>query len=552
VGFPGFLVFVLLPNLRVKYPVMSYVVIARRYRPQQFADIVGQEHVTRTLANAISNGRIGQAYIFSGPRGVGKTTAARILAMALNDENGPTPTPNIESPICQAIIQGKSMDVMEIDGASNRRIEEIRNLRENINYAPTEGRYRVYIIDEVHMLTNEAFNALLKTLEEPPSHAVFVFATTEIHRVPATILSRCQRFDFKRIALNTIINHLKTICASEKIEIDDDAVLQVAKKADGSMRDSQSILDQIISFSGQKITLKEVEQSIGVINQEIFFEISDKIHGQDLKGILLIARELFTSGIDLTELMLGLEEHFRNMLVAVSMGSVELLDVSDSFSEKYKEQIGRFDENDLVAYLNILSQTLAEMKWAQQPYLKFELALVKMAKMPAAKSIEQILEKMALLKKKALNEIGQLPPVERVVPAEPATVEKQLGLDEVKKKWPDIVKKIQKIKPLVASVIERFELKSLQNSILGIKLGCNEFQHDIINKNFGLIVENIEEYFQEAMKLEIDFDVEKAEPGKLPENVSQQKKEKLAKLEQLKTKDPLFKQFVDELGLEPE
>ena len=243
---------------------MSYVVIARRYRPQQFKDIVGQEHITRTLSNAIANGRIGQAYIFAGPRGVGKTTTARILAMALNCENGPSPTPDINSPICQAIIKGKSMDVMEIDGASNRRIEEVRNLRDNINYAPSEGRYRIYIIDEVHMLTNEAFNALLKTLEEPPSHAVFIFATTEIHRVPPTILSRCQRFDFKRIPINTIIEQLKDICVNEKIDISADALMQIAKKADGSMRDGQSILDQIISFSGEKITIKEVEQASGL------------------------------------------------------------------------------------------------------------------------------------------------------------------------------------------------------------------------------------------------------------------------------------------------
>ncbi|KAA3612509.1 MAG: DNA polymerase III subunit gamma/tau [Calditrichaeota bacterium] len=525
---------------------MSYVVIARRYRPQQFADIAGQEHITRTLSNSIANGRIGQAYIFAGPRGVGKTTAARILAMALNHEDGPTPTPDINSPICQAIIQGKSMDVMEIDGASNRRIEEIRNLRENINYAPSEGRYRVYIIDEVHMLTNEAFNALLKTLEEPPSHAVFIFATTEIHRVPATILSRCQRFDFKRIPLNTIINHLKTICTSEKIEIDDDALLQIAKKADGSMRDSQSILDQIISFSGQKITIKEVEESIGVINQEIFFDISDKIKDQNLKEILLVSRKLFTSGIDLTELMLGLEEHFRNMLVAVSMESVELLDVADTFSEKYKQQINSYNENDLVAYLNIISQTLADMKWAQQPYLKFELALVKMAKMSASKSIEQILEKVDMLKKKALNKT-ETPVVETSVPAEP-----QLQLSTIKEKWPAIVQKVHLIKPIVASILEKFELKKFEGSHLGIKLECNEFQQDIVNKNNTLIVETLEEEFQQQMKLDIGFAVEKTEPGKAPENLSKQKKEKLEKLEMLKAKDPLFKQFVDEFGLEPE
>jgi DNA polymerase-3 subunit gamma/tau len=525
---------------------MSYVVIARRYRPQQFADIAGQDHITRTLSNSITNGRIGQAYIFAGPRGVGKTTTARILAMALNSEGGPNPIPDIESPISQAIIQGKSMDVMEIDGASNRRIEEIRNLRENINYAPSEGRYRIYIIDEVHMLTNEAFNALLKTLEEPPSHAIFVFATTEIHRVPATILSRCQRFDFKRIPLNIIIEHLKSICASEKIEIDDDAVLQIAKKADGSMRDSQSILDQIISFSGQKIGMKEVEQSIGVINQEVFFSISDKIKDQNLKEILLLSRDLFTSGIDLTELMLGLEEHFRNMLVTVSMESVELIDVADIFAERYKEQMGTYSENDLVAYLNIVSQTLAEMKWAQQPYLKFELALVKMARMPASKSIEQILEKMDVLKKKALNN------VESPVNTNPAPVTNQLSLSDIKKKWSEVVKEVLATKPIVASLLERFELKNFQGTNLGINLSCNEFQQDIVNKNFGLINEKLEEVFQQSMKLDITFDVEKTEPGKTPEKISNQKKEKLEKLEQLKANDPLFKQFVDELGLEPE
>ncbi|MCB0281586.1 MAG: DNA polymerase III subunit gamma/tau [Calditrichae bacterium] len=526
---------------------MSYVVIARRYRPQQFKDIVGQEHITRTLSNAIANGRIGQAYIFAGPRGVGKTTTARILAMALNCENGPSATPDIESPICQAIIKGKSMDVMEIDGASNRRIEEIRNLRENINYAPSEGRYRIYIIDEVHMLTNEAFNALLKTLEEPPSHAVFVFATTEIHRVPATILSRCQRFDFKRIPINIIVDQLKTICESEKIEISSDALLQISKKADGSMRDGQSILDQIISFSGSKISMKEVEQAIGVINQEVYFNISDKIFEKNLKEILLLSRELFSSGIDLMELLLGLEEHFRNMLVASSMNSVELLDVSDNFAARYKEQISKFNENDLVAYLNIISQTIADMKWSQQPFLKFELALVKMAKMPAAKSIEELLEKVELLKKKRLND-GPAEP--QIIPDPPPV--NILDFEKIKSAWPNVVAKVHEVKPILANVLQLFNLDSFQENELFIKTTCNEFQKSIIDKNSSFLNEIVEQVYDSRIKLNINYDIQEVQPGQTTGNSPEKREEKLKKIETLKASDPLFKKFVDEFGLELE
>lgn len=522
---------------------MSYVVIARRYRPQQFDEIIGQEHITRTLSNAIANGRIGQAYIFAGPRGVGKTTTARILAMAVNCENGPSPKPDINSPICQAIIQGKSMDVMEIDGASNRRIEEIRNLRENINYTPSEGRYRVYIIDEVHMLTNEAFNALLKTLEEPPAHAIFIFATTEIHRVPATILSRCQRFDFKRIPINTIIEHLKHICSSEKIEISDDALMQIAKKADGSMRDSQSILDQIISFSGSKIGIEEVEKSIGIINQDIFFDISSKIKERNLKEILILSRELYTSGTDLTELMLGLEEHFRNMLVVESTGSDELLEVSDNYAQKYKEQKGAFSENDLVALLNIVSQTLTDMKWAQQPFLKFELALVKMAKMPAAKEIEQLLEKLDLLKKKGLSKAAAT-----VVQETPRSISS--NLNSIKSEWPVVIEKVHREKPTLASIFELFHLEEYNQESLKIAVACNEFQRDLIEKDRAFIDKIVQSVYKEMIRLDIRYTITKIEPVESVAQNSEQRKENLEKIEKLKADDPTFKQFIDEFGLE--
>ena len=519
---------------------MSYVVIARRYRPQRFEDIVGQEHITKTLSNAIKNNRIGQAYIFSGPRGVGKTTTARILAMALNVEDGPRPDPDINSPICQAIIKGKSMDVLEIDGASNRRIEEVRNLRENINYAPSEGRYRVYIIDEVHMLTNEAFNALLKTLEEPPKHAIFVFATTEIHRVPATILSRCQRFDFKRLPINMIMDQLKKICGQEGIKIDDDALLQIAKKADGSMRDGQSILDQIISFSGSDVTLENVEQAIGIINQEVFFRISDLIKSADLKEIVALSRELFSSGLDLTELLLGLEEHIRNFLIVASTKTTDLLDVSEFFAQKYKEKSADFSENDLIAYLNIIGQTISEIKWAQQPFLKFELALIKMAKMPSSQDIESILNKLNLLKKKAPDLNPQ------ALEDDDETTD---SFEHIKDIWPKFITKVQETRPIFSSLSDNFTLSSFEENILKIQVKCLKHQQEIVEKNLGLFEKLLAEVSQKSLKINFSFTVvEKKEEKKSENKISKKERQKL--FEELKEKNPALQNFSNDLGLE--
>lgn len=272
---------------------MAYIVLARKWRPLTFEDVAGQEHVTRTLMNALQQQRMGHAFIFAGPRGVGKTTAARLLAKALNCETQPAINPCNQCKSCKAVTEGHSLDVIEIDGASNRGIDEIRNLRENIRFSPASSRYKVYIIDEVHMLSKEAFNALLKTLEEPPAHAVFIFATTEIHRVPLTILSRCQRFDFKRIPTAVIADRLQQIAEFEKIPIDRDGLLLISRKAEGSMRDATSILDQLASSSAETLTVEKVQEALGLINEELFFEFTDLIPQKEDAAVIRFARAVF-------------------------------------------------------------------------------------------------------------------------------------------------------------------------------------------------------------------------------------------------------------------
>ncbi|GBD88349.1 DNA polymerase III subunit tau [bacterium BMS3Abin03] len=354
---------------------MGYLVTARKWRPQKFSEVVGQEHITSTLKNAIKSNRIAHAYLFTGPRGVGKTTTARILAKSLNCTNPIDAEPCNECEMCKEILGGQSMDIIEIDGASNRGIDEIRTLRESVKYAPTHGKYKIYIIDEVHMLTKESFNAFLKTLEEPPEHTVFIFATTDVHKVPATIISRCQRFDFRRIQLDTIKETLSGIAAAEKIEIDDKTLTIIAKKADGALRDAESFFDQVVSLCEGKIQAETVSQMLNLIDDEVYFEISDAILDKNFKSVFQVTDKIYQNGWDFIDFMEGLVEHFRNIMTVVLTKKTELTETAEIYRERYLAYLDKFSEGDLLRILNFLTKAQQELRFSQNQKLKIEIAL---------------------------------------------------------------------------------------------------------------------------------------------------------------------------------
>lgn len=369
----------------------EYTVLARRYRPQQFADLVGQEPVAQALTNAIESGRVAHAYLFTGARGVGKTSAARILAKAINCTTGPTTRPCGQCEICQAITSGDDQDVLEIDGASNRGIDEIRELRQNVQYRPTRSRCKIYIIDEVHMLTKEAFNALLKTLEEPPAHVKFIFATTEVQKVPVTILSRCQRFDFAGIGLNQILDRLKEIVAAEGMQADDEALETVARRAGGSMRDAQSLLDQLLAFSGKKLTVDTVHQLLGTAHEERVVTLAGAVLAKDAKQVLEMLNDVANRGQQIGELLDQLIEYWRDLMVVNSAGIAgQSVSVTSARRENLAQHAKASSLDTILAGMDVLVTAKQRMAKSSHARAILEMALVRMCKLEDLLPLTQI------------------------------------------------------------------------------------------------------------------------------------------------------------------
>jgi len=373
---------------------MSYLVFARKWRPLTFDDVVGQEHITETLKKAIEKNRVAHAYIFTGTRGVGKTTSARILARALNCEKGPTTTPCGVCTYCKDIISGASFDVLEIDGASNNSVDDIRELRDNIGYSSMGGKYRIFVIDEVHMLSKSAFNALLKTLEEPPKNVIFIFATTEPQKIPQTIHSRCQRYDFRRIGAEQILERLVHICTVEQITFERSALMLVARKADGSMRDALSLLDQVYSFCRENLLEKEVRAVLGLVGGDVYERIITSIVEKTPAPALKTVQDVLFQGFDLQEFILGLQEHIRNLLFARIPGALESrgIDMEPAMVQRFVEAASKFSEGDLLRMTEVVRKAEQDLKWSAFPRFVVELMLLKLIYLDSTISMEQLIK----------------------------------------------------------------------------------------------------------------------------------------------------------------
>ena len=450
-----------------------YQALARKWRPQQFDQVIGQEHITRTLINAIKQARIGHAYLFTGPRGIGKTTLARILAKSLNclASDRPTPTPCDQCDSCREIMAGNSLDVLEIDGASNTSVEDVRELRENVKYAPSRGRNKIYIIDEVHMLSKSAFNALLKTLEEPPSHVKFFFATTESHKIPETIISRCQRFDLRKLSRRMILDCLKRILSEEDIQYEEDALLTIAATAEGGMRDAESILDQLLVYCDDVIRRQDVAALLGLVPRQVVDAFSAAILVKDLSKIITLVGETVDQGWNLSQFLSALIRHFRDLLVISVTGETgELTEIPDEESQEMLERSREFTRPRLLYILNELIEEEKTIKTAISERIALEMALIKVAQSRGRVYLDDLISRIEEL------ETGIPAEVDAPDPAHPASGEYQEREAEpvpdsrrsIRDIWPEFMETLGANRPMLKTYLTEGEPGEVENGVLTV------------------------------------------------------------------------------------
>lgn len=504
---------------------MSYTALYRKWRPTSFEEVRGQDHIVKTLKNQINSGRIGHAYLFCGTRGTGKTSIAKIFARAVNCEHPVDGSPCGECSMCRQIAEGASLNVVEIDAASNNGVENIRDIREQVQYPPTDGRYRVYIIDEVHMLSIGAFNALLKTLEEPPSYVIFILATTEVHKIPITILSRCQRYDFKRISIDTIAGRLAELTQAEQIDVDDRALRYVARAADGSMRDALSLLDQCVAFHfGEKLTYDNVLEVLGAVDNRVFSKLFQAVLASDTKACIREIEEMIIQGRDLSQLVNDFVWYMRNLLIAKTTDEPgDMLDMSEENLAVLKEEAAGVDTETLMRYIRIFSELSGQLRYASQKRILVEIAFIKLTTPSMEQNLDSILQRITLLEQKMqempdnLQKLASLAPAAgqaassktAVVetPPEPKTVSLPPAQYEdlmlMRKEWRRIASRSQ----LVGSI----RLSLPKTSVEPAGEGClcivctDENTFGIINREPEL--KNLQEVVQEKYKKTLQFKV---------------------------------------------
>ena len=513
---------------------MSYQVLSLKLRPQRFDEVVGQTHVTRTLQNAIGLDRVAHGYIFSGPRGVGKTTTARIFAKVLNCKNPKENNPCGTCVNCTEITQGSNLDVQELDGASNRGIDEMRDLREAVKYPPNNSKYRIYIIDEVHMLTREAFNALLKTLEEPPPHVIFIMATTDAHKVPATILSRTQRFDFKHISINDISEYLKQILESENIKYDTDGIRLIAQKADGSLRDSLSLLDQTIAYASDALDVETIRDVLGIIKENVFLNIIQTIEKRDHKEVIHQLSQLIDAGYAISDFISGFNEFLRNCMIQKT-GESAKLNLSEN-SLNWLQTGCRFSTADFLRMLDLSLQFESKLRFLQQPQISLEALFIKLSMMDASVDIASILsgevpktisvkkpesQKPSITTENPDSPLVQTEPMESPQPTEnnPVTEKlttptppvvsepvpqqvRNLTLEDFNNSWTEIIEGLEEKNSKIAHFLEEAKLSSFDGKQLLIELvNGHRFQLKTLEKDAEQIASVINDKLNQKIRI---------------------------------------------------